>query len=492
MIFSATGIGGSSIALDASGNIYLAGSSPGTDYPTTPGAYQTALVQGYSGCGNIACTFFVSGNLQHVTKVDPAASKLIYSTGLNDPTGAAGSTTNTGLAIDAAGNAYLTGTLFAAQYPFTVTAPDSSSPYLPSGYLTKLDPAGANVLFSIPAGGAGVQLDSSGAVYVGGIVSTYSPPTDLSILLTTPLAPPPIFSWIPQQCWPDNITALSEAYVLKVDPDKRESAGRSVDRRLGAGRHRNRTGCGQGLDHRRNARAGRAIFPRRAGARESRARIPGRRLFVGGRFFRRRQYRAGDCMRVGWRQPDTCRPGCGVPGALDLRHESGTRYRSCGARWNRYLHRRRIHNVQWRSRAVAVRFRIADQRGGSGAASSCNASGGRAALGDGHAIDGERRHDSAAISIHRIQHEFIRRSVHRRSSLPGRHIGRRGIPAGCDERGRLGKFVCASGQVRFHSFVLYARRWRRHIWISAASAVVERAGFCRQLLGSRHEHVVDR
>jgi len=217
MIFSATGIGGSSIALDASGNIYLAGSSPGTDYPTTPGAYQTALVQGYLACP-ITCLVGVSGNLQHVTKVDPAASKLIYSTGLNDPTGAAGSTTNTGLAIDAAGNAYLTGTLLEAQYPFTVTAPNNSSLYFPSGYLTKLDPTGANVLFSIPVGGAGVQLDSSGAVYVGGVVSTYSPPHDLSILLTTPLAPPPIFSWIPQQCWPDNISAISEAYVLKVDP----------------------------------------------------------------------------------------------------------------------------------------------------------------------------------------------------------------------------------------------------------------------------------
>ena len=212
VIFSATGIGGSSIALDASGNIYLAGSSPGTDYPTTPGAYQTAFVQGYLVCP-ITCQVFPSGNLQHVTKVDPAASKLIYSTGLNDLTGAAGSTTNTGLAIDTAGNAYLTGTLLGAKYPFTVTPPNSYS-----GYLTKLDPAGANVLFSIPVGGGGVQLDSSGAVYVGGVVSTYSPPTDLSVLSTTPLAPPPIFSWIPQPCWPDNITAISEAYVMKVDP----------------------------------------------------------------------------------------------------------------------------------------------------------------------------------------------------------------------------------------------------------------------------------
>jgi uncharacterized protein (TIGR03437 family) len=219
VIFSAIGIGGSSIALDASGNIYLAGSPPGTGYPTTPGAYQTALVQGYLVCP-ITCSVLPSGNLQHVTKVDPAASKLIYSTGLNDLTGAAGSTTNTGMAIDAAGNAYLTGTLLGAKYPFTVTPPNSYS-----GYLTKLDPAGANVLFSIPLGGGGVQLDSSGAVYVGGVVSTYSPPVDLSMLSTTPLAPPPIFSWIPQQCWPDNITAISEAYVMKVDP----TSGRVLD-----------------------------------------------------------------------------------------------------------------------------------------------------------------------------------------------------------------------------------------------------------------------
>jgi uncharacterized protein (TIGR03437 family) len=222
VIFSATGIGGSSIALDASGNIYLAGSSPGTDYPTTPGAYQTTLVQGYLACP-IVCPVGVpgvSGNLQHVTKVDPAASKLIYSTGLNDPKGAAGSTTNTGLAIDAAGNAYLTGTLLGAQYPLTVARPRDES-----GYLTKLDPTGANVLFSIPIGGGGVQVDSSGAVYVGGVVSTYTPPTDLSVLSTTPLAPPPIFSWIPRPCWPDNVTAISEAYVMKVNP----SSGKVLD-----------------------------------------------------------------------------------------------------------------------------------------------------------------------------------------------------------------------------------------------------------------------
>jgi uncharacterized protein (TIGR03437 family) len=210
--FSATGIGGSAIALDAAGNIYMAGSSVGTNYPTTPGAYQTRFAQGFYCFGFCRTSF--AGNLQHVTKTDPAASKLIYSTGLNDLNGLAGSTTNTGLAVDAAGNAYVTGTLFEAQYPFTTMAPAGST-----SYLTKLDPAGAAVLFSVPVGGGGVQLGSSGALYVGGAVTSVAP-TGFPGLPGPPpvVAIPEVFSAIPEVCRPNFTTAISEAYLLKVDP----------------------------------------------------------------------------------------------------------------------------------------------------------------------------------------------------------------------------------------------------------------------------------
>jgi hypothetical protein len=78
-IFSATGIGGSAIALDPSGNIYVAGTTFLLDYPTTPGAYQSVLPV-FSICSGPSCGLGPAqqGNNQYITKVDSTGSKLIY------------------------------------------------------------------------------------------------------------------------------------------------------------------------------------------------------------------------------------------------------------------------------------------------------------------------------------------------------------------------------------------------------------------------------
>jgi uncharacterized protein (TIGR03437 family) len=211
MIFSATGIGGSSIALDASGNIFVSGSTPLLDYPTTPGAYQATFTSSYVCSG--LCQTGVPGGQQYLSKIDPTGSHLIYSTGINGAMAFRGaSTENAGLAVDAAGNAYVTGVLDGGVYPFT-TAPPSNAPY-EFGFLTKLDPAGANVLFSIPIGG-GVQIDSSGALYAAGTVTASNPGLNPP---HTAVGVPSQLAWVPPQCLPDNITATSEAYVMKLDP----------------------------------------------------------------------------------------------------------------------------------------------------------------------------------------------------------------------------------------------------------------------------------
>ena len=117
LVFTATGIGGNALALDSSGDIYMAGSTVYTDYPTTPGAYQSVLNSVYVCYG--LCQIDLPGTNQYVTKVDAAGSKLIYSTGV----GSQYQTVNNGLAVDAAGNAYVTGLAYGS-YNWTLAQPN--------------------------------------------------------------------------------------------------------------------------------------------------------------------------------------------------------------------------------------------------------------------------------------------------------------------------------------------------------------------------------
>ena len=211
VVFSATGIGGSAIALDAAGNIFVAGSTSLLDYPTTAGSYQSTFPV-FRVCATAPCSGggFQGAN-QYVSKVDPAGATLLYSTAVSGM----GDTLNGGLAIDAAGNAYLTG-YAGATYPYTVTAPT-----IPIGpvngvfffhlpYVTKLDAAGKNVLFSVPYGGAGVQV-SSGSLYVsggsgGGLAGAFGVPNNL-----------PALDRVPSKCLPDNAGIRTSAYVSQLD-----------------------------------------------------------------------------------------------------------------------------------------------------------------------------------------------------------------------------------------------------------------------------------
>jgi uncharacterized protein (TIGR03437 family) len=172
IVFSATGIGGDALALDSSGDIYVAGFTYLLDYPTTPGAYQTTFPV-FTVCFTPPCLGAGQGSSQYVTKVDPTGSKLIFSTAVAGN----GNTSNSGLAVDTVGNVYLTG-YAGPHYPYTVTPPAipigpiNSIFFFELPFLTKLDPAGQTLLFSVPIGGGGVQVDSQGSVYVGGGVGS--------------------------------------------------------------------------------------------------------------------------------------------------------------------------------------------------------------------------------------------------------------------------------------------------------------------------------
>ncbi|HTS48212.1 MAG TPA: SBBP repeat-containing protein [Bryobacteraceae bacterium] len=209
LIFSATGIGGNALAFDSSGNIYMAGTTSSLTYPTTPGTYQPTFPVFQTCFAPCMATF--QGPNQYVTKLDSTGTKMIFSTAVSGN----GNTTNEGLAVDAAGNVYLTG-LAGAGYPYTVPAPTPplapaldllATPALP--FLSKLDPNGQKLLYSVPVGGVGVQVDSNGNAYVGGVLGQYFS-YDVAASL-------PALANVPSGCFLPATTNGKSAYAAQVD-----------------------------------------------------------------------------------------------------------------------------------------------------------------------------------------------------------------------------------------------------------------------------------
>jgi hypothetical protein len=96
---------GAGIAVDSTGNAYVTGYTGSTDFPTVN------PVQGSSGSAGDA----------FVTKLSPAGTALVYSTRL----GGNGVESGHGIAVDLAGNAYVTGETFSKCFPTTIGAFDT-------------------------------------------------------------------------------------------------------------------------------------------------------------------------------------------------------------------------------------------------------------------------------------------------------------------------------------------------------------------------------
>ncbi len=200
IMFSAVGVGGSRLALGPLGDVFVAGNTASTSYPTTPGAFQTTFTPSYS-CGSEG--FCVPAFEQFVTRLSADGIKLVYSTFL---TGSSGSE-NSGLAVDSAGNAYVTGGTASQDYPFTAT----STADRPGLFLTKLDPTGSKLLWSVRQGGNVLALDGAGNPVVGGSFVPTTPP--ISYPPGTTFPPPPPTGNTPAACLPNGITVQSMPYI---------------------------------------------------------------------------------------------------------------------------------------------------------------------------------------------------------------------------------------------------------------------------------------
>jgi len=156
------------IAVDAAGNAYVTGSTGSADFPTM-GAAQGTLAS-------------ASGNNAFVSKLNATGSALVYSAYL----GGSGSDAGNGIAVDATGAAYVTGSTSSPNFPTTGGAfrtTFAGGPGNGDAFVVKLNPAGNGLAYGTYLGGGdedeglGIALDSAGDAYVTGRTPSSDFPT---------------------------------------------------------------------------------------------------------------------------------------------------------------------------------------------------------------------------------------------------------------------------------------------------------------------------
>jgi hypothetical protein len=153
------------IAIDSTGSAYVTGYTTSTNYPVSPGAYQ-------STCGGGTCS---ATNIDaFVTKMNSTGTAILYSTYL----GGSGKDYGYGIAVDASGDAFIGGTTFSADFPVTTGALQTkcggNSCSAGDGFVTELNTTGSGLVYSTYLGGSNtnqlnaIALDIAGNAYVTG------------------------------------------------------------------------------------------------------------------------------------------------------------------------------------------------------------------------------------------------------------------------------------------------------------------------------------
>jgi hypothetical protein len=154
-----TGYGakGAGIAVDNSDDAYVTGSAASTDFPITNGAFQnTNYAAANAGLQTVAYNVFV-------TKLNPTGTQLVYSTfvgGTTDDFGQA-------IALDGAGDAYVTGYTDSKDYPVAGNAYQPTNlawaNEATAAFVTEVNPTGSALVYSTFLSGSGIPPQACGS-----------------------------------------------------------------------------------------------------------------------------------------------------------------------------------------------------------------------------------------------------------------------------------------------------------------------------------------
>ncbi len=184
---------GEAVTVDAAGNFYLAGTTEDGSLPTTSGAYEASA----SSCGTVTNNVLL--NCPFVAKFSAVGSgtpSLIYGTYLGHTVISSYGDLLTGIAADAAGDAYVTGFTNQATFPTTSGAYQTTcnqygvngntNAQCAAAFIAKLNPSGTALLASTYFGGyyggannvadsissmGPIALDAAGSVYIDGVAA---------------------------------------------------------------------------------------------------------------------------------------------------------------------------------------------------------------------------------------------------------------------------------------------------------------------------------
>ncbi|MBI4523260.1 MAG: SBBP repeat-containing protein [Deltaproteobacteria bacterium] len=164
---------GAAIAVNpADGNAYITGTTQG-DWPITDGALQSVIG------GPAFCAISPCAKEAFVSRLNAEGSALVYSTFL----GGGGQDQGTGIAVDGAGNAYVTGFTGSSDFPLA-GALQSNPGGSQDAFVAKLNPGGSGLVYSTYLGGSafdqgnGIAVDASGNAYVAGTTRSANFPTE--------------------------------------------------------------------------------------------------------------------------------------------------------------------------------------------------------------------------------------------------------------------------------------------------------------------------
>ena len=194
------------LAIDSTGNAYVAGYTSDTNFPVTTGAFQTTN----KADTNTAISSTANQN-GFITKINPTGSALVYSTYLGGTTGPWGGDQIYGLTLDSSNDVYVTGAAMSLDFPVTSNAYQATNhgathccdydTYTTNAFMTELNPAGSALIYSTYLGGSGTQnpngaggfgdgaynlaLGSGGNVYVVGYTTSSNFPVTTDAFETT-------------------------------------------------------------------------------------------------------------------------------------------------------------------------------------------------------------------------------------------------------------------------------------------------------------------